>query len=40
MYIIAATLFVVLFTGTGISIILLVNAWPEVKQIWKDVKDE
>jgi len=33
-------LFMVLFTGTGLSIILFIKAWPEVKRIWKGVKDE
>jgi len=33
-------LLVVLFTGTGLSIILLIKARHEVKRIWMKVKDE
>jgi len=40
LYIFLAIFFVVLVTGTGLSIILLIKARHEVKRIWMKVKDE
>ena len=36
--IIIEILFVTVFTGTGLSVILFIKALPEMKMIWKDVK--
>jgi hypothetical protein len=39
MLLLISILFVILFTGTGLQVILLIKAWPEVKRLWKKVKN-